>query len=94
MHRYYKRFWDENRGDEFSEWGTSLWFFEIDEKGFVMRQMEIYQSGIVLKYDESLEEDKYGGLAQLALDTEEYSSFLILKEEFEKNWSSHTAFNN
>ncbi len=32
MNKYYKRKWNEIRGDEYSSWGTSTWYFEVDQK--------------------------------------------------------------
>ncbi|MFC0518772.1 DUF6881 domain-containing protein [Mucilaginibacter angelicae] len=85
--KYYKRNWDELRGDEFDFWGTSTWYFECDEDDYVLRQMEIYANGNVLKYDESYQEDKYGGLAEGPLDSEEFAEFEITKDEFERVWA-------
>jgi hypothetical protein len=29
--RYYKRRWDEVRGDEHNDWGPSTWYFEVGD---------------------------------------------------------------
>jgi hypothetical protein len=31
--RFYRRRWDESRGDEFDAWGHSVWYFEVDNDG-------------------------------------------------------------
>ncbi len=37
--RYFRRRWDEVRGDEFDGWGHSVWYFEIDDGGYPIRQI-------------------------------------------------------
>jgi hypothetical protein len=53
---------DENRGDEFDGWGRSVWYFEVGDYGWPVRQIEVYESGRVLRYGAEHEEDRYGGL--------------------------------
>lgn len=84
--RYFKRNWDENRGDKYNNWGTSLWYFETDEKGWTNRQIEIYENGNRLKYDPEYLEDEYGGLSDQAFDLEDMAPYIITKEEFEIEW--------
>ena len=81
--RYFKRFWGETRGDQYSDWGTSTWYFETDNKGEVLRQIEVYSNGTVLKYDNNKREDSYGGLSVDALDMDEFAPFEILFHQFE-----------
>jgi hypothetical protein len=45
MPTYVKRHWVELRGDEHNAWGTSWWYFEVDDNGGVLRQVELYDSG-------------------------------------------------
>lgn len=87
--RFYKRLWNEKRGDEYSLWGCSEWFFETTEDGTVVRQMEIYDNGRVLQYDAYHDKDKFGGLADQPLDHSEFSPFSISRDEFEAAWNSH-----
>jgi hypothetical protein len=60
--------WDETRGDQFDAWGRSRWLFETDEAGNVLRQVELYDGGQRLRYDENRREDLYGGLSEQPLD--------------------------
>jgi hypothetical protein len=88
-YRYFKRGWNELRGDDYGNWGTSTWYFEIGSDNYVTRQIEVYESGKVLKYDESYMEDEYGGLAEKAFeseDLEEFEGYIISREEFELAW--------
>ncbi len=83
MH-YFKRCWSESRGDEYDSWGSSEWYFEVDEEGYITRNLQHYSNGTILYYDNSHIEDEYGVLPEGALDLEEFSNFAIEKEEFEK----------
>lgn len=84
--KYYKRQWNESRGDDYDDLGTSIWYFEVDEKGYPNRQIEKYESGKVLKYDEENIEDEFGGLGDKPLDLHDFEEFEITKEEFDKEW--------
>jgi hypothetical protein len=84
--KYYKRNWDDVRGDEQDHWGTSVWYFEVPEDGYPTRQMTVYEHGPILKYDTANPEDKYGGLSEAALGNDEFEAFMINKEEFEAVW--------
>ncbi|SCL32683.1 hypothetical protein GA0070615_2086 [Micromonospora aurantiaca] len=42
--------WAENRGDEFAGWGHSVWYFEVGDDGWPVRQAETYDAGRVLRY--------------------------------------------
>lgn len=92
MH-YFKRHWDESRGDVHDDWGTSTWYFETEPDMWPTRQIEIYANGIVLQYDRQHIEDKFGGLSAAALDATEFAPFAIAQTEFEQLWSSQTPFN-
>ena len=85
---YYLRPWDEVRGDQFDVWGTSTWYFEVDSSGNVLRQVEVYRSGMVLKYDEAKRNDEFGGLAQQPIDLMEFKEFSISKVEFDSRWAT------
>lgn len=54
----------ESRGDEFDAWGHSVWYFEVDNDGRPVRQIEVYDTGPVLRYRPGHEEDQYGALGQ------------------------------
>ena len=89
MYRYYKRPWNEDRGDEYANWGTSVWFFEVGEDDFPVRQLEIYESGVVLRYDRNRPEDEFGMLSMAHLDPTEFSPFVISPTEFEAAWNAN-----
>lgn len=89
MH-YYLRPWDECRGDTHADWGRSLWYFEVDCEGNVIRQVEAYECGKILKYDQANPSDEYGGLAEQPLDLEEFKAYAISADEFHDRWNSPT----
>lgn len=89
MH-YFKRHWDESRGDGHADWGTSTWYFETDPDMWPTRQIEVYANGRVLRYDRQRVEDEFGRLSQAALDAEEFAPFAIAQSEFEQVWSPQT----
>ena len=87
-YRYYRRGWNEPRGDQFAHWGASLWYFEIDEDGFPHRQIEGYENGPVLKYSRDHPDDEFGMLGDQAVDAAEFAPFEISEQEFERAWSA------
>jgi len=91
--QYYFWHWDESRGDEFDHWGTSDWYFEIREDGYVSRQMVIFYSGDALMYSEEHIEDKYGMLSEGKFELLGEGEKEISESEFQGVLES-TKFNN
>ncbi|WP_299115464.1 hypothetical protein [uncultured Winogradskyella sp.] len=87
--KYYKRNWEDTRGDDFDDWGKSIWLFETDNHGKPVRQIEIYENGKVLKYNEDLTQDKYGGLGDQELDLDDFNKFKITEQEFINYWNQY-----
>jgi len=85
--RYFKRFWDEPRAGENGAWGCSWWYFEADDAGLVSRQIEVYNHGPTLRYDESRHNDEFGGLTDQPVDLREFAGFEIPQAEFERVWA-------
>ena len=81
---YYKRIWNETRGDEYDHWGPSVWYFECTEpSGIVREQIEIYQNGNALFYGEDgIVSDNYGGLSEIPFEIEEWVLYEISKSEY------------
>lgn len=84
MSRYLVGHWAESRGDEFDSWGTSTWYFEIDDSQRVSRQVEIYTEGPVLRYGPTNPEDAYGLLSELDNTTADLTE--VTHDEFESAW--------
>lgn len=87
MVTYYKRKWNETRGDEFDSWGTSTWYFEVESDGYPIRQIEVYENGNRLKYDSNKTFDDYGGLGDKGIELNEFKEFEINRDEFEQEWN-------
>jgi hypothetical protein len=75
--RFFRRRWDEDRGDEHADWGPSWWYFATDDDGIVREQAEVYDNGCVLLYDEAHIEDEFGSLSDVPLDFDELGPFEI-----------------
>jgi hypothetical protein len=93
MTHYFRRRWDDTRGDEHTAWGCSEWLFETDDEFQPVRQIELYDGGQVLFYDQEHMEDEYGGLSYLALDPEEFEHFRTTPEAFAREWSMRKPLN-
>lgn len=84
--QYYKRHFDETRIEQSTNWGTCDYYFETNQDGVVIRQVEVYSNGITLKYSEQFIEDEYGFLADQPLDLFDFENFTITKNDFEIQW--------
>jgi hypothetical protein len=91
--RFYRRRWAETRGDEFDGWGHSVWYFEVGDDGWPIRQIEVYDAGRVSRYGPSHQEDRYGRLGEASpYDSgDDWSYFEITEAEFERVWNSDGA---
>jgi hypothetical protein len=90
MGKYYKRNWEESTGEERTyAWGTSTFFFETDDKRNIIRQIQIFEEGQLLKYEQEFPEDDFGFLSNAQLDEEEFAAFSISEKEFNNTW--HTS---
>lgn len=85
--RYFKQFWDETSGDELTDsWGAATYYFETDEQLHVLKQLELFENGKILKYDEHHTDDAFGSLADQPLDMEEFAEHEIVADEFFAIW--------
>lgn len=86
--RFFKRRWEESRGDEYDAWGASTWYFEIGEDSFPIRQVEIYDRGPTLRYGPEHDEDQYGFLSYAKFDDDEdWTPWEIPRAQFELAWN-------
>lgn len=86
---YFKRHWDQTTGEDHTDsWGKSTYYFETDAEYFPTRQIQVFQNGKALKYDNEHISDDYGFLADQALEIEEFEPYKIDNVEFEKVWTS------
>jgi hypothetical protein len=86
--RYFKKNWEETTGDELTDdWGFSIFYFETDDSLNVLKQIQIFENGNILKYDELNNEDEFGAMADQSLEEEEFLDCEISKEEFYNIWN-------
>jgi hypothetical protein len=86
--RYFKKFWKESTGDKLTDsWGSSTYYFETDFNLNVKKQLQLFQNGKKLKYDEQNIEDELGFLSDQTLDIQEFTVNEIKKNEFDEIWS-------
>jgi hypothetical protein len=87
--QYLKFQWDESRGDEHSDWGASWWYFEIGADGYPVRQIELYDAGVRLRYGPDHLEDEFGGLSYGHESEMDRSADQVLSaDEFEAVWAT------
>ncbi|TNC85841.1 MAG: hypothetical protein CSH37_06320 [Thalassolituus sp.] len=90
---YFKRDWDDTRGDRYDFWGCSEWWIETNNEGYITRCIQKYRNGNILFYSEGHQEDKYGALPEGALDVSEFKEFRITRFAFEKAISKFEPMN-
>jgi hypothetical protein len=79
MTLYFKRFWDETTGDTITDdWETSTYYFETDEIGDVLQQLEVFANDKRLKYTPENMQDEYGGLSKVFLDLYEFEASSVI----------------
>ena len=83
---YYKRHFNEIRTEKSETWGTCDFYFETNQNGQILRQIEVYENGKELKYSEEFIEDEYGFLADQPIDLLDFENFVINKSDFEYQW--------
>jgi hypothetical protein len=88
--KYIKTSWNESRGDEYDSWGTSVWFLELDDENYTIRQIETYQNGNRLKYDSFKKTDNFGMLGDQAIVIGEINGTELSHSEFEFQWKIKT----
>ena len=86
--KYFKKFWNESTGDELTDsWGNSTYYFETDENLNVLKQIQIFQNGNILKYDDQNLEDQFGFLTDQPLDYNDFLENEISEIQFYNIWN-------
>ena len=79
---FYRRRWDETRGDEHDDWGPAVYYFWVHD-GVLEQQLELYDAGILLAYDRHHTADQYGQMAVESLDPVEWAHHEIDLETYQ-----------
>jgi hypothetical protein len=90
---YYRRYWSGDSGGLCKGWGGSTFLFEVHNDGCVSRQIQLFDDGRFILYDEICDEDAYGARSTVRLDGIEYDSFRISQEEFFQHWNPDASVN-
>ncbi len=90
---YYRRDWSEDSGGLCEGWGGSTFLFEVHSDGLVARQIQIFDDGRFLLYDEICDQDGYGGRSTERLDPIEYEPFRVTRDEFFRLWDPDASVN-
>lgn len=87
--RYFRRRWDESRGDQFSSWGPAVCLFETDGSLSALRQVEVYDGGQRLRYGPGHLADEFGSLAEGAVfgPQDDPTEYEIASAQFDSEWS-------
>jgi hypothetical protein len=86
--RYFRRHSDESRGDNRNDWGGATYYFEVGDDLFTVRQIEVYDSGAILRYGPGHPENADGSLNTEQFDLLDFASFEIAAASFEDAWSA------
>ena len=55
--QYYNRHFDEPRTEQSEVWGTCEYYFETNQEGEVLRQIEVYENGKKVKQSKKYDPD-------------------------------------
>lgn len=72
---FYRRRWNESRGDSHDDWGPATYYVWVHD-GRVEQQVEVYDAGVMLAYDRYHTEDEFGCMTS-ELDPSEWSAFEV-----------------
>ena len=87
---FYRRRWDETRGDSHDDWGPATYYVWVHE-GRVEQQVEIYDAGVMLAYDHSHVEDEFGFMMS-DFDRGEWAPFEVVIDTYQREVDGQ-AFN-
>ena len=90
---YYERYWPGDSGGLCAGWGGSTFLFETHKDGWVARQIQRFDNGHIILYDEIVTEDGYGGRSKVPLDLAEFAQSRTTRDGFFQYWDPDTSIN-
>lgn len=88
---YFKRTVEQDDGlfPRRGAWGNSVIYYETSEEGFVGRQIQLFESGTVLVYDENHQQDDYGVIQLEPIGRFSPNTTVITSKDFHLVWPRH-----
>ena len=71
------------------KWGRSSIYFETSEEGVSIRQIQMFESGVVLAYDDEHYQDDYGWREGNPIYGEPPNTVPITRQDFHQAWIRH-----
>ncbi|HEY1172293.1 MAG TPA: hypothetical protein VGH19_13040 [Verrucomicrobiae bacterium] len=89
--KYFKQTVEQDDGffPRRSAWGKSAIYYETSEEGFVGRQIQLFESGTVLVYDETHNMDDYGMMQMEPVGRFTPNTTIITSKDFHLVWPRH-----
>jgi len=91
--RYFCREYPKSKNAPLSQWGRSLWWFEVDNQNHTVRQITMFEAGVFLKYTSSHSADSHGRLIDLDITANNTQLKQITEEQFHNTWVMSGASN-
>lgn len=70
-------------------WGKSAIYYETSEEGFPIRQIQVFESGVILAYDDEHYRDEYGWRDGNPICSEPPKTVAITSKDFHRIWMRH-----
>ncbi|MCA8988556.1 MAG: hypothetical protein KDA78_12985 [Planctomycetaceae bacterium] len=91
--QYFSREWNPPSDELCQTWGPAKYLFEVHSDGNVSRQIQLYENGLFILYDEICPEDQYGSRSSAKLDFQEFEPFQFSRDEFFNAWDPEASVN-
>lgn len=82
-HRKFDKYWGAGPA---ADWGAFNQFFETDYIGNIIRQVQLFENGHVLKYDRTNQGDEFGQIGDMPLYREGWRKYKVPQKEFMNAW--------
>lgn len=90
---YYERYWADDSGGLCTGWGGSTFLFETHVDGWVARQIQRFDNGNIILYDEIVTEDAFGGRSTVPLELADFAQSRTTRDSFYQYWDPDASIN-